>query len=226
MLKQGEKKIETDRARNNSVLESERERRAAHINDLNEISKDETLNAEERYAALDELRQKDLLTDKQVSDAKLAIAQKEKDARLALLDSYATSLNAISGLVGKDTAEGKLLAIASATISTYTAIAKTLAANASNTPLAIASSIAIGLQGFAAVKGILDTPVPGQGGGGGGTAPTPPRIPMSINGTMLNQNRPLDINNTNPVGKVIVTETDITGTQDKVKGIIRKATIK
>jgi hypothetical protein len=43
---------------------------------------------------------------------------------------------------------------------------------------------------------------------------------------MLNQNKPLDINNTNPIGKVIVTETDITETQDKVKGIIRKATIK
>ena len=224
--KEDEKLAEDKRKRDASVLLSEQERRASHINDLNEIAKDEVLSAEERYAALDELNQRGLLSDKQTSDAKLAIAQKEKNARLALLDSYATSLNAISGLVGKDTAEGKLLAIASATISTYTAIAKTLAANASNTPLAIASSIAIGLAGFAAVKGILDTPVPGQGGGGG-TAPTPPKIPMSVSGTMLNQNKPLTTTNIGgQVNKVIVTETDITGTQDKVKGIIRKATIK
>ena len=224
--KEDEKLAEDKRKRDASVLLSEQERRASHINDLNEIAKDEVLSAEERYAALDELNQRGLLSDKQTSDAKLAIAQKEKNARLALLDSYATSLNAISGLVGKDTAEGKLLAIASATISTYTAIAKTLAANASNTPLAIASSIAIGLAGFAAVKGILDTPVPGQGGGGG-TAPTPPRIPMSVSGTMLNQNKPLTTTSIGgQVNKVIVTETDITSTQEKVKGIIRKATIK
>ena len=225
------KRINDNRERNNSLLVSEQEQRASHINDLNEISKDETLSAEERYAALDELNKKQLLSDKETSDAKLAIAQKEKDTKLQLLDSYATSLNTISGLLGKDTVEGKALAIASATISTYTAIAKTLAANAANTPLAIASAIGIGLTGFAAVKSIIDTPVPGQNGGGGGggsvpTAPNIPRIPQSLSGSMLNQNRPMDINNINTTGKVIVVETDITNTQDKVKGIIRKATIK
>ena len=228
-------KLEIDKAKfikdrekgtQDSIDLSVAEQKASHIEDLKSIAKDELESAEDRFKALDELRQKDLLTDKQVSDAKIEITKKEKDAKLQVLDTYAQSLSAISSLVGKDTAEGKLLAIASATISTYTAIAKTLAANAANTPLAIASSIAIGLQGFAAVKGILDTPVPGQGGGGG-TAPTPPRIPMSINGTMLNQNKPLTTTSIGgAVNKVIVTETDITGTQEKVKGIIRKATIK
>jgi hypothetical protein len=222
------KRIEDDRKRKASNILADQEQKASHINDLNEIAKDEVLSAEERYAALDELNQKGLLSDKETSDAKIAIAKKEKDARLALFDSYAASLNTISGLVGKNTVEGKALAIAAATISTYTAIAKTLEANAANTPLAIASAIGIGLTGFAAVKSIIDTPVPNTsgGGGGGGVAPTAPRIPQSVNGTMLNQNKPMDINNTNPTGKVIVVETDITATQDKVKGIIRKATIK
>lgn len=221
------KRIEDDRKRKGSLIISEQEQRASHINDLNEIAKDEVLSAEERYAALDELRQKDLLTDKQVSDAKLAIAKKEKDARLALFDSYAASLNTISGLVGKNTVEGKALAIAAATISTYTAIAKTLEANAANTPLAIASAIGIGLTGFAAVKSIIDTPVPNTSGGGGGVAPSAPRIPQSVNGTILSQNKPITTTSVGgTVGKVIVVETDITNTQDKVKGIIRKATIK
>jgi hypothetical protein len=227
--KEDEKLAEDKRKRDASILLSEQERRASHIEDLNEIAKDEVLSAEERYAALDELNQKGLLSDKQTSDAKLAIAKAEKDAKLALLDSYAASLNTISGLVGKNTVEGKALAIASATISTYTAIAKTLEANAANTPLAIASAIAIGLTGFAAVKSIIDTPVPNTsgGGGGGGVAPTAPRIPQSVNGTMLNQNKPLTTTSVGgTVGKVIVVETDITNTQDKVKGIIRKATIK
>jgi hypothetical protein len=225
------KRIEETRTRNSSLLVAEQERRAAHINDLNEIAKDEILSAQERYAALDELNQKGILSDKETADAKLAIAQKEKDLKLQLLDSYAGSLSQISALVGKDTVEGKVLAIAAATISTYTAIAKTLAANAANTPLAIASSIGIGLSGFAAVKGIIDTPVPGQGGGGGGTvpnftAPSIPQIPQSVSGTRLNQTDPLRTINEGRDSKVFVTETDITKTQNKVKNIIKKATIK
>ena len=229
--KEDEKLLEDKRKRDAQEVLVRQEQIASEINDLQEQAKDETLTVEERNLALKTLNEKKLLSDKQTSDASIAITQKEKDAKLALLDSYATSLNTISGLVGKDTVEGKALAIASATISTYTAIAKTLAANAANTPLAIASAIGIGLTGFAAVKSIIDTPIPGQNGGGGGggtvpTAPNIPRIPQSLSGSMLNQNRPMDINNMNTTGKVIVVETDITNTQDKVKGIIRKATIK
>lgn len=225
------KKLDDDRARNNSLLESERERRASHINDLNEIAKDELLSAEERFKALDELNKKGILSDQQTADAKIKITQNEQNAKLQLLDSYAGSLSTISGLVGKDTVEGKALAIASATISTYTAIAKTLAANAANTPLAIASSVAIGLTGFAAVKNIIDTPIPGNSGGGGGSqpsfsAPPIPQIPQSVSGTRLNQTDPLRTINEGRDSKVFVTETDITKTQNKVKNIIKKATIK
>jgi len=224
------KESERKKALKAQEKEVERESIASHINDLNEIAKDEVLSAEERYAALNELNQKGLLSDKETADAKIAIAQKEKDLKLQLLDSYAGSLSQISALVGKDTVEGKVLAIAAATISTYTAIAKTLAANAANTPLAIASSIGIGLSGFAAVKGIIDTPVPGQGGGGGTvpnfTAPSIPQIPQSVSGTRLNQTDPLRTINEGRDSKVFVTETDITKTQNKVKNIIKKATIK
>jgi len=219
-----------EKRRQDSIDLATAEQKASHIEDLKAIAKDELESTEERYKALDELGEKHLLTEKQVSDAKIEIARKEKDAKLQLLDSYANSLNVISDLVGKNTVEGKVLSIAAATISTYTAIAKTLAANAANTPLAIASSIAIGLAGLAAVKGIIDTPIPNQSGGGGGNLPTMsqtiPRIPQSLSGAMLNQNKPIDINNINTTGKVIVVETDITNTQDKVKGILRKATIK
>jgi len=224
------KESERKKALKAQEKEVERESIASHINDLNEIAKDEVLSAKERYLALDELNQKGLLSDEETAKAKLAIAQKEKDLKLQLLDSYAGSLSQISALVGKDTVEGKVLAIAAATISTYTAIAKTLAANAANTPLAIASSIGIGLSGFAAVKGIIDTPVPGQGGGGGTvpnfTAPSIPQIPQSVSGTRLNQTDPLRTINEGRDSKVFVTETDITKTQNKVKNIIKKATIK
>ena len=223
------KKLDDDRARQSSVLLAKQEQEAAYRNDLNEIANDELLSAEERFKALDELNKKGLLSDQQTADAKIKITQNEQNAKLQLLDSYAGSLSTISGLVGKDTQEGKALAIAAATISTYTAIAKTLAANAANTPLAIASSVAIGLTGFAAVKNIIDTPIPGKSGGGSQpsfSAPPIPRIPQSVSGTRLNQTDPLRTINEGRDSKVFVTETDITETQTKVKNIVKKATIK
>jgi hypothetical protein len=135
-------------------------------------------------------------------------------------------------LLGKSTVEGKALAIASATISTYTAISKTLAAF-SGVPIpgyAIAQAIATGVAGFAAVKNIIETPIPTAGGSGGGggavAAPSAPRIPQSFSGSSLRPNSEVITKTNGQVQKVIVTETDITKTQDKVKGIIRKATIK
>jgi len=228
------KRIEDTRARNKSLIVSEQEQRASHINDLNDIAKDEVLTAQERYAALDELNQRGLLSDKQTSDAKIAIAQKEAEAKKQLLQTTAQILGSLSDLAGKQTEEGKVLAIAQATIDTYlsasaayTAALATGPAGLVLAPLAAGAAI---LAGIARVKAISDVQVPNGGGGGGGgniTAPSAPRIPQSINGTMLSQNKPLDTTNVGgTVGKVYVTETDITDTQDKVKGIIRKATIK
>ena len=89
-----------------------------------------------------------------------------------------------------------------------------------STALGVAANIAATAKGLGAL---------GKGGAptGNVTPASIPRIPQSISGTMMNQNKPLDMNNvSNPTGKVIVVETDITNTQNKVKGIIRKATIK
>jgi hypothetical protein len=230
--KQKEEDDKKEKERKKSQLIFRQEQAASELEDLKGIAKDETLVAEERYAAIDALNKKGVISEKEASDAKIAIAQKENAAKILELDAYANVLNQASGLLGKSTVEGKALAIASATISTYTAISKTLAAF-SGVPIpgyAIAQAIATGVAGFAAVKNIIETPIPtasGSGGGGGAVAaPSAPRIPQSINGTSLTQNRPLQTTNAGQVQKVIVTETDITKTQDKVKGIIRKATIK
>jgi len=165
--------------------------------------------------------------------AEIQIEKEKNEAKLLELDAYANILNSASGLLGKTTVEGKALAIAQATISTYTAISKTLAAFA-GVPIpgyAIAQAIATGVAGFAAVKNIIDTPIPstsgGSGGGGGaGVAPSAPRIPQSFSGARLGGNSEVTTTNKGEVQKVIVTETDITQTQNKVKGIIRKATIR
>jgi hypothetical protein len=211
------KQEENDKERKRSIRESEREEYLANIEDLKAIKDDEILTAEERFTAIDELNKKGILSDKQAADAKIQIAQKEKEAKTALLESYVSVLNATSDLVGKDTAAGKALAVASATISTYTAIAKNLAAFA-GVPIpgyAIAQSIATGLAGFAAIKNILAVQVPG-GGSSGGQSPqiSAPIVRPSSSFTQLGNSEPIRTTSEGEKVKVYVTESDITATQE------------
>jgi hypothetical protein len=196
---------------------------------LQETAKNEKLSAEERYAALDALNKAGVISDKEASDAKIAIAKAEKDAKIVELDAYASVLNQASALLGKNTVEGKAVAIAAATISTYTAIAKTLGAFA-GVPIpgyAIAQAIVTGIAGFAAVKNIIDTPIPNQGGGGGGGTPSMPSMPAApaMRPTGFSTGQPSQTPPKVEPQKVYVVESDITNSQNKVARIQSKATI-
>lgn len=203
-----------------------------HIVSLKEISTNERLSFDDRLAAYRQLAAEQIITATQLKDAEVAIEKEKQAAKTAALQEGANVLNQASELLGKNTAEGKMLAVASATISTYLSAQKAFESFASipvvGVGLGIAAAAVAVASGIASVNKILNVEVPGQGGGGGSPiAPTAPRIPQSISGTMLNQNKPMTTTNLGgAVQKVIVTETDITATQDKVKGIIRKATIK
>jgi hypothetical protein len=230
--KEYDKKLEADRNRKKSLLLAEQEQTASHINDLNEIAKDEVLSAEERYAAIDALNKKGVISEKEASDAKIAIAEKEQNAKLALVAAYGQTFNQIADLLGKSTAEGKAVAIAATTIDTYVAAFRAYKEGLKLDPtgtFSIIAAAAAAAAGIKAVQSIVNTPVPGNGGGGGGggiSAPSAPRIPQSFSGSSLRPNSEVITKTDGQVQKVIVTETDITKTQDKVKGIIRKATIK
>ena len=193
-----------------------------------EIADDETKTAEERYEALKKLNELGVLSDEQAKDAKIAIAKAEKDAKIVELDAYASVLNQASDLLGKNTVEGKAMAIAAATISTYTAIAKTLGAFA-GVPIpgyAIAQAIITGIAGLAAVKNIIDTPIPnqGSGGGGGGSMPSMPAAP-AMRPTGFSTGQPSQTPPKVEPQKVFVVESDITNSQNKVARIQSKATI-
>jgi hypothetical protein len=202
--------------------------------DINKkIAADETKTAEERYAALNALAASHVISEKEASDAKIAIAEKEQNAKLALVAAYGQTFNQIADLLGKSTAEGKAVAIAATTIDTYVAAFRAYKEGLKLDPtgtFSIIAAAAAAAAGIKAVQNIVNTPVPGNGGGGGGgggiTAPSAPRIPQSFTGTKLGGNSEVITKTNGQVQKVIVTETDITKTQDKVKGIIRKATIK
>jgi len=196
----------------------------------NEIAKNEKLSAEERYAALDALNKAGVISDKEASDAKLAIAKAEKDARNAALAEGANVLNQASELLGKNTAEGKALAVASATISTYLSAQKAFESFASipvyGVGLGIAAASVAVASGLATINKILAVPVPGAsgGGGGGGSMPSMPAAP-AMRPTGFSTGQPSQTPPKVEPQKVYVVESDITNSQNKVARIQSKATI-
>jgi hypothetical protein len=118
-----------------------------------------------------EIQNKKTQDEKDNADARIRIADAEFQAKQMLLDGISGSLDAVSEIVGRQTAAGKALAVASALIDTYASIAGQLKAF-SGVPVpgfAIAQAVATGLAGFAAVKNILKVKVPYDKGGGSGS---------------------------------------------------------
>lgn len=108
------------------------------------------------------------------ADAQIAIEQKKFDTQQKLLGATAAAINALADIAGKDTVQGKALAVAASLINTYSAIAAQLR-TAAGSPgaaipgYAIAQAIATGLVGFKAVSDIVSTPIPSSSSAGGGT---------------------------------------------------------
>jgi len=106
-------------------------------------------------------------------DAAKAKAKIERDLAQQKIDMVAGSLGAVSNLIGKESAAGKALAVAQATISTYSAAAAALApppvgAGPILGPIAAGVAVATGLK---SVSDIMKTKLPG-GDVGGGSLPS------------------------------------------------------
>jgi hypothetical protein len=229
-LREKEKKQEqNDRERRKSLRESEREEYAANIEDLKSIKDDELLSEQERFAAIDELNKKGVLSAQQAADAKVKITEEENNAKLSLLQGYSTALISIAQLAGRETAAGKALAVAGTTIDTYVAAFRAYKEGFKIDPsgvFSIVSAAAAAATGVAAVKNILAVNVPGGGGGGGGGTPSlPPVIRPSSSFTRLGNEEPIRTTNEGGKVRVFVTESDITNAQEKVNSIKTKATI-
>lgn len=134
--------------------------------------------------------------EKQNADARVRIAESESNARMMLARAVGDTLSALSDVVGRETAAGKALAIAQATINTFLGItevwkAKAVLPEPFNTATKVAATITTAAGGFAAVKRIAQTSVPGAGGGGGGggittTAPVTPALAPQVVATQVN----------------------------------------
>lgn len=157
------------------------------------------------------------------------IASLSSEQQIELAEKTSGILMSISDLVGKQTAAGKVLAIASATIDTYQAANSALKANYGIFGpvaqiarfVAVAATIATGIKN---VKAIAAVKVPG---GGGGSVPNISSVTAPL--TPIAQTTRLDQQSINQIGnqavKAYVVENDVTTNQEKVRQLNRAARI-
>ena len=180
-------------------------------------------------------KEKQLADDKKISDAAIEIAELEEKAKRTSLDGYAGAISSLSSTIGKETAAGKGLAIASSLINTYAAITgqlKTAAASPGGAipGYAIAQAIATGVAGFAAVKKIVSVKVPGGGGSGSSqtgsmpTAPTPPAFNI-VGASGETQLADAIGSQTQRPARAYVVSNDVTTAQELDRNIIDGASI-
>ena len=163
------------------------------------------------------------------SDAELLKAEQDAAAqRIANLNSVADSTNKLADVVGKQTAAGKALAVASATINTFLAGTEALKAiKTATTPVqalaGIATMAAVIASGLRTVKSIVAVKVPGTGGGGSVAAPSLGNFSPQATTTNLNQQSINAIGNV--AARAYVLETDVSGNQERIRRLNRAARI-
>lgn len=173
--------------------------------------------------------------EKQNADARKKIVEGERDAKIAAALAVADTLANVANLIGKETAAGKALAVASATISAISSAQKAYESTVGipyvgpvlapiNAGLALAA-------GYKNVKDILAVQIPGASGGGGAgggassNAPAAPRFnvvgasPASANQIAGTIGKDL------PPVKAYVVANDVTSAQSLNRNIVSSASL-
>ena len=189
---------------------------------------------QEEVDRLMELNELDLKIKKENIEAHKKLDEEKFNNQMDVLSQTSGILSKFGDVVGKETAVGKGLAVASATIDTYTGAMK--AFRATYSPIgpvdvamrfaSVAATIATGIKN---VKEILKVKVPG--GGGGGSTPSAPSatgvmtapVAPVLSSTALNQQM---VNNLNSAtNRSFVLESDISGNQERIQRLNRAARI-
>jgi hypothetical protein len=181
-------------------------------------------NAIKAQTQLTELQKSDIL--KNSLDEDLKNAEILKDAKIkATVDT----LNIVSDILGKESAAGKAVAIASALINTYLGIS---AGVKLGFPAAIPAVLAASVTGFKAVKSIMATKLPGKASGGasaGGSMSAPSLSSATAPITPQAQTTTLSSQSINQIGvassRAYVLETDVSSNQERSQRLNRAARI-
>jgi hypothetical protein len=171
------------------------------------------------------------------------ISQLRKKRKEEELNAYSKLSSDLSDIMGRETAAGKAMAIAGATIDTYQAANKALDADYGIFGpvaqiarfIAVTATIARGIKN---VKAIASVKTPGGGGGGapsipsggggagGGVLPTQAPIGAAVQLTNTQTIGTTDVNVQNQGAvKAFVVERDITDSQDRISKIKAAATL-
>jgi len=175
-------------------------------------------------------------SERKAAEAQKEIEKEKSDFKKQQLNEVGDALGKLGDIVGKETAAGKALGIATALINTYQGATEALkqkstlpspfdfAAKAINVAAIIAS-------GIKSVKAITAVKVPGGGGGGqsapvtsltaGASAPLSPNLPVQATLTQLNQGSINQLGSA--TNRAYVVESDVTNSQERIKRINRAA---
>lgn len=172
---------------------------------------------------------KQVEAERENSEAKKAIKKAEVDATVQAADAIANVLNGLADLAGKQTGAGKVLAIASATISMFTSAQKAYEATVGipfvgsvlapiNAGLAIANGIK-NIQSIAAVN------VPGGGASGSSVPSASAPIAPTQTSTALNAKSIQGVGNAaaQGVGRTFVLDSDIKNNGERQARLTRAA---
>jgi hypothetical protein len=161
------------------------------------------------------------------ADAEVNIAKLTQEQKLGIISN---ALRTGMQLAGEGTVAGKALGIADATINTY--VGATQALSTLPPPFSFIAAAATIAQGLLSVNSIINTPLPSMpgvsdtSGGGGGArlsaAPVPPSFTPNAP-TSLDQSSINAIGNVN--ARAYVVESDITGSQKRIRRIENSARI-
>ena len=163
------------------------------------------------------------------ADAEIKIASITQEQKLGIISN---ALRTGMQLAGEGTVAGKALGIADATINTY--VGATQALSTLPPPFSFIAAAATIAQGLLSVNSIINTPLPSMpgvsdtsgGGGGGGSRLSAAPVPPSFTPNAPTQ---LDQTSLNAIGNVAarayVVESDITGSQKRIRRIENSARI-
>jgi hypothetical protein len=168
----------------------------------------------------------------QLSEARKQIAASEAEAKTRNLEAVGAVMDAAAGIFGEQTAAGKAIAAAGATIDTYAAINKTLSAF-SGVPIpgyAVLQAVATGIAGFKNVTKLLSVQVPkasssASAPGGLSAATAAPLQPKpQVGTTQLDQQSINGIGNA-ASGRTFVLDRDIQNNRERAERLNRAARI-
>lgn len=216
------------KAEDDEKAKVDREKRLQEFNEESEKNGLGKVLAIKAKADLDEINQAE-----DTAAAKKRIDELEKESKIASAYAIADITAGISNIIGQETAAGKAIAIASATIDTYLS-ASTIFKQASKNPITVVNpaypylmAAPAVLGGIARVKQIASVSVPRGGGGSSAgvpnmssAAPITPQLPMAQT-TNLSQQTINDIGN--QAVRAYVVESDVTSSQERITAIRQRA---